>query len=141
MKICLKTLARQSNSQTAVLHVQERKPERAGAPCELTCVYKVENCSDYYLLTLEVSGMVEITCQRCLGAFHHDYLNQSNLAVCKDDDVAESLSARFECIVENHDKIDLMDIVSDELHLFLPERHLDIAGCDPETSRLIGDII
>ena len=141
MKICLKTYAKQAGSQTVVIHVQDRKPERVNSTCELTCVFKVEACSDYYLLTLSVSANLEIACQRCLGEFHHEHINQTQLAVCANEEMAESLMESFECIVVNNYQIDLVDIVTDELHLFLPEKHQEIDGCDREMSGLIGDII
>lgn len=141
MDICLKTCAKQAGSQTVVVRVQERKPERVSSPCEVTCVFSVEACSDYYLLTLDVNATLEIVCQRCLGAFKHEHTNQTKLAVCANDEVAETLMTSFECIVVNHPQVDLIDIVADELHLFLPEKHPDIAGCDLEVSGLIGDII
>ena len=141
MKICLKTYAKQAGSQTVVIRVQERKPERVSSPCELTCVFNVEACSDYYLLTLDASATLEITCQRCLAGFQHEHTNQTKLAICANEEVAETLMASFECIVVDNFQIDLIDIVTDELHLFLPEKHPDIAGCDLEMSGLIGDII
>ncbi len=137
MKICLKTYAKQAGSQTVTIRVQERKPERVSAYCELTCVFKVEACSDYYLLTLDVSGALEIVCQRCLGDFKHAHINQTKLAVCANEAVAETLMASYECIVVKDYQVDLIDIVTDELHLFLPEKHPDFAGCDREISDLI----
>lgn len=141
MKICLKTYAKQAGSQTVVIRVQERKPERVNSPCELTCVFKVEACSDYYLLTLNVSATLEIACLRCLGGFQHEHTNLTQLAICANEEIAESLMASFECIVVNNYQIDLIDIVTDELHLFLPEKHQDIEECDREMSGLIGEII
>lgn len=141
MKICLKTYAKQAGSQTVVVRIQERKPERISSPCELTCIFQVEACTDYYLLTLSVSGTLEIACQRCLGDFKHEYKNQTRLAICGSDVVANDLMASFECIVVNNYQIDLIDIVTDELYLFLPEKHPDIGGCDIEMSGLIGDIL
>ena len=141
MKICLKTHAKQAGSQTVVVHVQERKPDRVSSACDLTCTFKVEACSDYYLITLDVHGTLDITCQRCLANFQHEHINRTTLAVCANEDVAETLMASFECIVVNNFQIDLIDILTDELYLFLPEKHLDVAGCDREMSGLIGDII
>jgi len=141
MNICLKTHAKQSGSRTVVVRVEDRKPTRVSSQAELTCVFKVEDCTDYYLLTLDVSGSLEITCQRCVTDFQQEYMNQTKLAVCANDEIAERLMASYECVVVNNYEIDLMDIVTDELHLFLPEKHPDIAGCDLDISGLIGDII
>ena len=141
MNICLKTPAKQTGLRTVVMCVQERKPARVNSPCELTCVFQVEARHDYYLLTLDVSGTLDITCQRCLAAFQQEYTNRTELAVCANDDVAEKLMASYECIVVKDYQVDLIDIVTDELHLFLPEKHPDFSGCDLEISGLIGDII
>lgn len=141
MKICLKTSAKQAGSRTVVIRIDERKPGRVSSPCELTCVFKVNACPDYYLLTLDVSAELEIACQRCLVDFPHQHTNHAQLAICANEAIAETLMASFECIVANDYQIDLVDIVTDELHLFLPEKHHDIADCDLEMSRLIGDII
>lgn len=141
MKICLKTHAKQTGSRTVVVCVQERKPERVSSSCELTCVFQVEACQDYYLLTLDVSGTLAITCQRCVADFQQDYTNQTKLAVCASDEIAERLMTSHECIVVKDYEVDLIDIVTDELHLFLPEKHSDLSECDREISGLIGDVI
>lgn len=138
MKICLKTHAKQTGSRTIVLRIEERKPARVSSPCELTCVFHVEDYKDYYVLTLDVSGLIEIACQRCLADFQLDYTHQTSLAVCSSDETAETLMTRYECIVVHDDQVDLMDIVTDELHLFLPEKHADFAQCDREISAWIG---
>ncbi len=141
MKICLKTSAKQAGSRTVIIQVEARRPARVRKPCELTCVIKVVDCVNYYLVTLDVSATLEIACQRCLAEFPHEHTNQAKLAVCANDEVAETLMASFECIVANDYQIDLIDILCDELHLFLPEKHSNVSECDPEMSGLIGDII
>ena len=138
MKICLKTQAKRLGLQTVVISIQERKPARLHLPCELTCQYEIAAYENYYLLTLNVQGRLEITCQRCLASFSHDYSNHTQLAVCADDDVAERLMASYECIVDKNYQVDLIDIVTDELYLFLPEKHPDMTGCDPEITHHIG---
>ena len=138
MKICLKTQAKQSGLQRVVIKLDDRLPERIQSPSELTCNFKVESYDNYHLLTLDVVGELKISCQRCLQAFQHDYCNQTKLAVCVNDTIAEALMEHFECIVADDDQIDLADILADELHLFSPEVHDDFASCDTEISQLIG---
>lgn len=139
MNICLKTQARQVSSQTVVIQIQERKPERVNLPCELTCVFQVATGSDHYLLTMEVSGKLEITCQRCLAGFQQEYFNKTQLAICASEEIAERLMASYECIVVKNNQVDLVDLITDELHLFLPEKHADFSECDNEISGMIGD--
>ncbi len=141
MNICLKTHAKHNGSRTVVIPILERKPARVSSPCEVSCEFSVEALPDYYLLTLHVNGVFDIACQRCLASFQETYTNQTQLAICANDDVAENLMASYECIVVKDYQVDLIDIVTDELHLFLPEKHSDLAECDAEISGLIGDII
>ena len=141
MNICLKTHAKQMGSRTVVMSVQDRKPARVSSSSALTCTFKVDACSDYYLLTLDVTGVFEITCQRCLADFQHTYANKTILAMCSNDDVAEKLMETHECIVVPHGQVDLIEIVTDDLHLFLPEKHPDFSACDVEMSGFIGDIL
>lgn len=138
MKICLKTQAKQEQVVCETFTLTERLPARVQGPCELTCELQVEARSDYYLCTLNVNGIITVICQRCLGTFTYSYNNQSKLAVCHNDEIAETLMADYECIVVKHNEIDLIDIVTDELHLFLPEKHENLSDCDHEINALIG---
>jgi uncharacterized protein len=139
MRLCLKSLVHHVGSQTVVLQLEKRLPDRLRAPCEVTCVFQAEAFSDYCLLTLTVSGEFTLTCQRCLGVFKQDYLNQTNLAVCVTDATANTLMADFECIVAVDNHIDLIEIVTDELNLWLPEKHSDVAACDDDIRAFIRD--
>ena len=138
MNICLKTYAKQASPQTVVANLQERLPKRVQGPCEITCTFQVTAASDHYLLAFEASGNVNITCQRCLGTFPYQYHNKTTLAVCPNDEIAETLMASFECI-EGRGEIDLNEVLADDLHLFLPEKHLDYSHCDPEIDQMIAD--
>ncbi len=138
MNICLKTYAKQSEPQRAVILLQERLPERIIRPCELTCAFHVVSYGDYYLLSLDTVGALAVKCQRCLHVFQYDYCNQSKLAVCANDAVAEALMEHFECIVADNDQVDLVDILADELYLFSPEKHENFTDCNTEISQLIG---
>lgn len=138
MKICLKVYAKQGESEQVVITLQERLPERIIQPCELTCTFHVVNYGDYYLLTLDIAGVLAVRCQRCLHVFQHDYCNQSKLAVCANDTTAEALMEHFECIVAEDNQVDLLDILADELHLFSPEKHDKSTDCNTEISQFIG---
>ncbi len=137
MKICLKSHARQQSSETAVLHLHDRLPERLGKPCEVTCEFHVEACSDYYLLTTDVRGLFSVTCQRCLGEFQHAYAHQTTLAVCANDSVANDVMSTYDCMVAVDQQIDLIDVITDELNLFLPEKHLELEACVFTPIRLV----
>lgn len=139
MKICLKTCAKQNERQRAVIKLDERLPEHVLAPSELTCDFHVAHYDDYYLLTLDVSGVLAITCQRCLQVFQHDYSNQTVLAVCATDAIAEPLMEHYECMVVDDEEVDLVDVLTDELYLFSPAKHAFVVDCDDEISQWIGE--
>lgn len=139
MKICLKNAAQQSELQHVVIELQERLPKHIHAPSSLTCAYHAINYKNYYLLRLEVAGVLKVTCQRCLQAFQYDYCNQIMLAACKSDGIAETLMEEFECLVIDDNEIDLIEILTDELHLFSREKHENSADCDTEIRQWIGD--
>lgn len=130
MKICLRTHAKQDRRAPVRVSIHDRLPVFVKSPCELACDFQVEAHRDYYLLTLDVQGMLELTCQRCLGDFQYDYHNQSKLAVCRSEEVAEKLMASYECIVSEEGEVDLVEIITDELHLYCPEKHSELMACD-----------
>ncbi len=139
MKICLKTYAKQGTMTTVKVMLQTRLPIHLEAPVELTCHFQVEHYNDYYLLTHEVVGVLRIVCQRCLEAFQYDYSNTTTLAVCRTEAIAEGLMAHFECMVALEDEVDLSEILTDELVLFSPEKHDDLADCNLEMKQWIRD--
>lgn len=123
--------------QNLVIELNQRLPDPIKAPCTLNCRYAVSPYDNYYLLDLEVSGLLSISCQRCLEAFDYEYVNQTQVAVCHSESEADQLMSLYECIVAEID-IDLADILTDELHLYAPKQHEDIAFCNPEMIAQIG---
>ncbi len=138
MKICLKTYAKQHGLQHIAMTLQERLPERVSGPCELTCDFQVVNHGDYYLLTLYITGKLAINCQRCLHIFQDDFYNESQLAVCVNDSVAETLMEHFDCVVASDHQVDLVELLTDELYLFSPEKHRNPMDCHSEIFQWIG---
>jgi uncharacterized protein len=139
MKICLKTQAKQTQLQQIPIVLTERLPSHVKSPCELKCQFHVEKHEEHYLLTLNVTGQVMITCQRCLSVFEYNYDNQTQVAICPNELVAEKLMSNYECIVTHSHEIELNDILTDELHLYLPEKHLNLSDCDPEMEQFMSD--
>ncbi len=136
MRICLKTAAQQNVTQ-AKIQLHERLPERVHNASEVTVAYDVTNQDIYYLLTLDVRAVLTVNCQRCLHPFQHDYCNQTTLAVCTDDEIAESLMEQWECIVASNNEVELVEILTDELHLSAPEKHENFADCNSEMKQWI----
>ena len=135
MNICLKTYAKQSGPHHLEVQLKDRLPERMTSPCEVSCEFHVVNNSNYYLLTLDIAATLSMECQRCLHAFQVNYCNQSKLAVCYNDAIAESLMEDFECIVAPDLHVDLVAVLTDELHLFSPEKHPSLSDCHSEMSQ------
>jgi len=137
MKICLKTYSKESNSQNVNVTLSDRLPEFISTPPELSCNFSVAKSDDYYLFSYSVRGKLEINCQRCLDKFEYDYHHESKLAICISEESAEKLMQHIEAIVMTDHQVDLCDILVDDLHLFVPEKHDSIADCSDETSHWI----
>lgn len=123
MKICLKNLANRDKLHSLDVILTDRLPDYIKDKCHLTCQYYVTKGDNYYLLSLKVSGLVQIICQRCNEIFHHNYDNETVLAVCDNDIIANAKMSEYECIVENSGFINLTEIITDELYLFMPDKH------------------
>lgn len=138
MNICLKTCAQDANPTTVILVLEKRLPHRVAKACNISCTFQVKKASDHYILDIKASGDIDIICQRCLESFVYAYDNQTKIAVCPNGLVAERLMASFECI-DGDQLVDLNEILIDDLHLQLPEKHDDVLRCNPDMSQLICD--
>lgn len=131
MKICLKKLLKDDQIHKINVNLSERLPQYCSDKCLLSCEYKVEQGNNCYLLSLKVKGDIAVICQRCNEVFHYDYNNESVLAICDDDTIANSLMSDFDCIVEKSGFVDLIDILTDEMYLFIPQKHAN-KDCDKQ---------
>jgi uncharacterized protein len=130
MKINLSKYALQESFGPINIKVNSRLPFFVSSPCELTYNYTIKPHQDFYILDLALEGTILITCQRCLSEFDYFFKHQSEIAVCRKDEMAEKLMATYECIVSNSYEIDLDEVITDELHLFCPEKHAEFSDCD-----------
>ena len=130
MIVCLKTRSKQLETSHVQLRLSERLPFQIVSDCMLSCNYAVRSYPDYFLLTLDVSGVLSTQCQRCLDVFESDYSNYTELAICRDEATAAKIMEDYECIVSNHHEIDLANIVTDELHLYASEKHAERVECN-----------
>ncbi|STX28972.1 metal-binding, possibly nucleic acid-binding protein [Legionella beliardensis] len=137
MLIDLKTCAKTAEPESVQLELTERMPSRVAPPCLLSCSYAAKAMTNYFLLTLNVSGDITIECQRCLTQFLYNYNNSTTLAICDNDAQAEKLMDEYECIVTKNSLVNLVELITDELHLCSPEYHSDITKCDAEVSKFI----
>jgi len=84
---------------------------------KFTCSRDEEN---RYLLHLEITAEVTITCQRCLEALSQTLACENTLAVVWTDDQAAHLPRHLEPLVVEDEACSLWDVVEDELILALP---------------------
>jgi uncharacterized protein len=112
-----------------VIELTTRLPAFVNAPVILTCELNVDDNKGFYLLNMRVCGLIQITCQRCLEDFSYDYENNAQIAVCGTDERALELMADYECMVSNDFQVDLNDVLTDDMHLYCPERHLNELDC------------
>ncbi|MDA8828026.1 YceD family protein [Luminiphilus sp.] len=86
-----------------------------------------------YVLALQVSAEVLVTCQRCLSTLEQTVASETQLAVVWTDEQAGQLPPRYEPLVADAE-IELWEVVEDELLLALPtfSYHSD-ADCGSKT--------
>lgn len=129
MKINLKKYAKLAQREQITLHIQERLPYFILTPCDVTCAFQVSAHGDYDVLSTEVDGKLQIICQRCLEPFEYNYHHTTELAICRNEADAARYMTSFDCIVSQTGEVDLLEIITDELHLCGHEKHEDIALC------------
>ena len=132
----LHDLAKQ-NQQVQTITLTERLPSFIIPPCIVQVEYIAQAEDDIYLLQMHVQGVLNIVCQRCLAEFAFNYNNSTQIAVCSTDARAESLLEQYECIVAPNMKIDIYELVTDELHLYVPQFHPDIKDCDSAAQAIL----
>ena len=123
MKINLKKTSQQSQPSSVSLTLEERLPPFLAESCVATCDYSVISHDDFDLLITEVHTDLKVVCQRCLEVFEHTYRRRSELAVCRDDTKASHHMASYDSVVSDQGEVDLVEIITDELHLYCPEKH------------------
>ena len=108
---------------------QNRLPSHLVCPYSISGFFKVKQCSNFWLLSIEASGILQLTCQRCLHSFSHHWQQHIEVAVCLQDEIAQQLMTDYETLVMPDLKINFSDIIIDELHFSLPEKHFDDQDC------------
>ena len=89
----------------------------------------------------EVSAVVELVCQRCLGRLHMPLLARVSLGLVRSEAEAERLPEDREPLLLTGDEIAVATLVEDELLLALPQipRHEDLRECAAHGYTLPGD--
>jgi uncharacterized protein len=136
MLINLKACAAK-NKQRMIFEVSERLPEQLASPCSVNCEFELVPLERYYLMKFTLDSKLLVTCQRCLSEFSFHYVNHNELALCDSEERAEQMMSDYECIVAET-QIDLLQIITDDLHLYTPMFHLEIKDCDHEIDVFIN---
>ena len=118
--------------------LEQRLPVFIKVPCQVACHYQLQKEAGYFLLHMQVRGVLTIVCQRCLGEFIHDYSNATVIALCFLEETADKLMSAYECSVIENGEVDLNDLVLDELHLYAPQKHADVSHCCPLATNYLG---
>jgi uncharacterized protein len=124
--------------QILELELNQRLPVNIEPPCQLRCTYQVFDHESYYKLTLEVESNLTIICQRCLQSFKYSYKNNTNIAICSTEALAEKMLHEYETIVSENALVDLKEVLTDEMHLYTPKNHIDIEACSKDVSQYLG---
>lgn len=118
-----------------------RLPAHVEGPCSVVCEAEVVKEADHHVLTVMVCGEVKVICQRCLETFNHDHRHTIRLAVCSDESQVATLMERYDGVMVGDHEPNLIEIVTDDLHLSVPERHLDIEVCDQEMQKMMDHFL
>lgn len=120
-----------------ILHLTERLPRFLISPCIMRVSYHAEVKDNVYLLHLDVSGVLNVICQRCMENFAAPYQNKTTLAVCADETEAQRLLENYEPIVAPRGQVNLEDLTIDELYLYAPSFHPMVTECDERINNLL----
>lgn len=136
MLIDLKKLE-MGGEETVAVKLIDRLPRHISSePLVQTKIYAKKE-SNFYLLKVHGTSNFTVTCQRCLNDFPYFYDKMTEFAVCDNEDLAERLMDNYECLVSPRGEIALVELLTDELHLYVPEAHPDVADCDSSLTYMI----
>ncbi len=141
MIVCLKTASKRAEPESMLLNIQERLPVNMLKPSTLACEYHIEQIQDYWTLQLKIRGNLTLSCQRCVDEFEHAFEHKNVLTIVKREEDAEKMSQDHEIIVADHQTINIVDVITDELHLFVPEHHLQYDDCNRDLSKFLSQLV
>jgi uncharacterized protein len=133
----LQEMAKQGQQNRTVI-LSDRLPHFIIIPCNLYVTFKVDAKEDFYLIHLHTQGTLRSQCQRCLDEFSFPYDNETEVAICRDEQRANELLERYECIVSAHCNVTLEDLLLDELYLYAPQSHPENKDCSNEINQFLS---
>ena len=127
--ICLKTYANRGIMEQFHITLTERLPRHLSAPCIIHGSFIVHAEQEVYRIVLDTHSVLSLCCLRCAEEYQTHYVQQTSLIVCLSEQLAARYMAVGDCIVLENPYLNLIDILTDELHLFAPEKHIDVKEC------------
>ena len=132
MNINLSDASKQKEVSELTLELTDRLPEHIQAPCSIVLRWRLERIDDFYLLYLTFNADLQPICQRCLESFDFVMNDEHVLAICENEQRAEQLMMDYEVITADRGQVDLVHIVTDELHFSAPVFHPESDFCGHE---------
>ncbi|GAA5316561.1 MAG: DUF177 domain-containing protein [Candidatus Pelagadaptatus aseana] len=86
------------------------------------------------LIKGEITGLAEVTCQRCLESMELPFEAELNLAIVWDEDEAKNLPKRFDPLIVGEGVTDIYTVIEDEILLELPMVSYHDHNCQSKTS-------
>lgn len=130
MQLCLKALAARHEPQSFAIVLDDRLPQQLSSPCLLEGQIAASVEKDGYRITLSVQSALTVMCLRCLASYQMAYKRSAVLHAYFDERMATQRMGEEEVIVLDSTTLHLSDILTDDLHLFVPDRHIDHTSCD-----------
>jgi len=139
--LLMKIDLRKNFGKTYQLQITERLPAQVHSPIDLKFSYTVESYKDYYLMNLTEDATLQLTCQRCGEIYDYHYQQSHQLAICVSEEVAEFYQSKYDVVVCSDFIVDILPVLTDNMHLFLPLNHEKVDYCNQNQLKLLQNSI
>jgi uncharacterized protein len=140
MNIDVKKKLNRHLSEVQQVVLDERLPEFVADSFPMNFQYQIEDRGEFYLMKLKEFASVPAHCQRCGERWLCDYQNEVELAICPSEQVAEKYQSLYDVIVVPDLILDIKDVLIDNMHLFLPNKHLEVEKCNQDQLKLMQNV-
>lgn len=105
------------------VHLETRLPTHVSGPCTLHCDWSLDPYPQYSILTLKLTGDLTLTCLRCAETYTYPFRHENKIAFCRNQSTLEQLMPEMDCLLIEELPADFNELITDELHLYVPEKH------------------
>ena len=130
MKIEIRKFLNKARIENQQILISERLPAQVMAPVHLDYSFSLEARDDYYILHLNEAALIQLNCQRCGENWEYSYQQSHEIAICRSDEDAEKYQSSYDLMVLPDLNIDILTVITDNLHLFLPIYHEKVENGD-----------